>query len=407
MTTILIAEDDAALRSQLVRLLGQAGYATLDSANGRLALEQLRQQRAQVVVADINMPELDGFGLVEAMRADPATAATPVLLLTGRHDRASMRRGMVAGADDFLAKPFAPAELLEAVAGLLRKRARLVDSIEVAVADRIAAVRRELAAGGRRTARPQHYGLAAEAGAVADRSLEATVMFADIRNSTALADALDSTEVAELLATYFERTCAPVLEQGGRHLKFTGDGLMCLFADDGSEGSLLPAGRRAISAALGVALATHEFRHWFERRFAGRGLPPVAIGIGLHAGEVTLCRLGTAETAEVTPIGDTVNVAARLESASKELGWTVVASRAVLARAGAGVQTGAAASLALRGRSEDMDVVEITGLSADPQAGRNDAVQTAVQVNAAIAATAPDGSPVTIRSAVPPDAAGG
>lgn len=401
MSTILIVEDDDAIRHQLVRLLGQAGYDTVACANGALALAQARQSPPDIVVSDVGMPELDGYGLVEALRADTALAAIPVMLLTALDERASMRRGMAAGADDFLAKPFAPGELLEAVAALLKKQARVAGSIESAVAARVAALHPELAAVADRRHRPEGYGLEAGADAVVDRQLQATMLFADIRNFTALAETLSSSEVAELLGAYFEHACEPVLANGGQHLKFIGDGLMSLFSDDAAAGpAALPAARRAIAAALGVAVATHRFRDWVDRRFAGRGLPPFAIGVGLHAGEVTLCRLGAGQNSDLTPIGDTVNVAARLESASKELGWTVVASAAVLQRAGPGVQTGGTASLALRGRSEDVDVVEITGLAADArQPGAPapaHAVRTAVEVNSAIAAGAPDGSPVTV-----------
>lgn len=144
--------------------------------------------------------------------------------------------------------------------------------------------------------------------------------------------------MAELLSVYFERVCEPILKNGGRHLKFIGDGLMAVFSETLS-GSPLSAARRAVSAALAMALATHEFRSWLRKRFADRGLPPFAIGVGLHAGEVTLCSLGTIHNKEVTPIGDTVNTAARLESSSKDLGWTVVASSSVLAQAGEGGTT--------------------------------------------------------------------
>ena len=183
---------------------------------------------------------------------------------------------------------------------------------------------------------PDKFALEAPTGAVADQVIEATVLFSDIRNFTSLAEKLNSSEVAELLTEYFERTCEPVLKNGGRHLKFIGDGLMAVFADTLSGGSPLSASRRAISAALAMTLATHEFRAWLDKRFASRGLPPFAIGVGLHAGEVTICRLGTIHNKETTPIGDTVNVAARLEASSKELGWTVVASTAVLLSRGRG-----------------------------------------------------------------------
>jgi serine/threonine-protein kinase PpkA len=68
-------------------------------------------------------------------------------------------------------------------------------------------------------------------GAVADQVIQATVLFSDIRNFTSLAEKLNSSEVAELLTRYFERTCEPVLTNGGRHLKFIGDGLMAVFSD--------------------------------------------------------------------------------------------------------------------------------------------------------------------------------
>ena len=397
-TEILVVEDDAATRNQISRLLRLQGYDTLEAADGTDALDALRRGGVAAVISDVTMPGMDGFELVAAIRADAALAATPVVLLTALGDRASMRRGMTAGADDYLAKPFAPEELVQALAGVLEKKARMEDSIELAVRERVAVLRRQAAAGAR--LRGDEYGLQPEAGAVVDRQVRATVLFADIRNFTAVAEQLGSGGVAELLAAYFEHACRPVLANGGVHVRFIGDGLMSLFVD-GPEP--VPPARRAVAAALGIALAAHEFRSWVEQHFAG--LPPFAIGIGLHAGEVTLCRLGSDDGAEVTPIGDSVNVAARLEAASKELGWTVVASRAVLEDAGAGVQTGGAAALALRGRSEDIQVHELTGLLASPQEqllgfpsldARGVAMRTAVAVNSALAAQAPDGSPVTV-----------
>jgi class 3 adenylate cyclase len=243
------------------------------------------------------------------------------------------------------------------------------------------------------------FALAAPSGAITDTVVEATVLFSDIRGFTSLAEKLSSREVAELLTEYFDRVCQPVLKNGGRHLRFIGDGLMAVF--DNTGGSPLPAARRAISAALGMTLATHEFRSWLAMRFAQRGLPAFAIGVGLHAGEVTICRLGTAQNQETTPIGDTVNMAARLESASKELGWTVVASTSVMERAGEGVLTGGITSLEVRGKNVFMDVAEVVGLEANAAdrlhgmatlTERADEVREAVQINSEITARAVKGA---------------
>ena len=400
MTAVLVVEDDDAIRNNVARILRLEGYEVSVATNGIEGLERAQAVRPDIVISDINMPGMDGFALVEALRADASFATTVVMLLTALDDRASMRRGMGTGADDYLPKPFTRTELLDALDALLRKRGRISASIESAVQRREEELRRAFAesiAGHPASDRP---GLDAPAGAITDQVLPATVLFSDIRNFTSLAEKLDSSEVAELLMRYFEHTSEPVLRHGGMHLKFIGDGLMAVFADV-PGGSATPAARRAVSAALAVALATHEFRSWIDQRFAGRGLPPFAIGVGLHAGEVTICRLGSTAVKETTPIGDTVNTAARLQSASKELGWTVVASSAVLMEAGDGVQTGAMTSLEVRGRHGWVDVAEIVGIEtsgADDDhgiaalAGRGEEVREAVRINSEITARAVKGA---------------
>ena len=307
MPTILIVEDDDAIRNNITRLLKLEGFDIVSAINGRLGLERLRQVMPDVVISDVSMPEMNGFELLDAIRGDRALAAIPVMLLTALDDRASMRRGMTAGADDYLAKPFTRVELLDALQGLLKKKQRVDETVQTAVSSHEEHLRRAFAEslGGVST---EKFGLEMPSGAVTDQVIDATVLFSDIRNFTSLAERLNSQEVAELLTVYFERTCDPVLKNGGRNLKFIGDGLMGGVFGHPKRLALLPAARRAVSAALAMALATHEFRSWLQHRFADRGLPPFAIGVGLHAGEVTLCRLGTLQNKETTPIGDTVNV---------------------------------------------------------------------------------------------------
>ncbi|HEX2545324.1 MAG TPA: protein kinase [Ramlibacter sp.] len=400
MTKVLVVEDDDAIRNNVARLLRLEGYDICVASNGTEGLQAARREQPDVLVSDINMPGLDGFALVETLRKDPKLATVCVLMLTALDDRASMRRGMTAGADDYLAKPFTRTELLEALDGLLKKRGRIESSIHSAVQAREDDLKRAFteSLGGHPMA--DKVGLQAPEGAVADQVLQAVVLFSDIRNFTSLAEKLDSSEVAELLTQYFERTSEPLLRHGGRHLKFIGDGLMALFSD-GGNGAALPAARRAVSAALAVTLATHEFRQWLAERFAERGLPPFAIGVGLHAGEVTICRLGSGDVRDTTPIGDTVNTAARLQGASKELGWTVVASTALLEVAGPGVQTGGMTSLEVRGRNGWVDVAEIVGLDAteeDRQHGlavtaeRAEEIRQALHTNSEITARAVKGA---------------
>ena len=401
MTRILVVEDDDDIRSNVIRMLKLEGYAIESAANGRQALESARRLRPDVIISDIGMPQMDGFALLEALRADPQLASISVMMLTALDDRASMRRGMTAGADDYLAKPFTRVELLDALGSLLRKRGRVEASIESAVRAREEHLRQAFheSLGGRAVA--DKFALEVQGDPIEQTVVEATVLFSEIRGFTSLAEKLTSREVAELLTEYFDRVCEPVQKNGGRCLHFVGDGLMAVFSDEPGAASPVPAPRRAISAALGMALATHDFRGWLGRRFAQRGLPPFAMGVGLHSGEVTIARLGTTGVQELTPIGDTVNMAAQIEAATHELGWTVVASTAVLGRAGEGVQTGAITSLAVRAEDRYMEVAEIVGLETNAVdrlhgmatlTARADDVRAAVQANSEITARAVKGA---------------
>ena len=197
---------------------------------------------------------------------------------------------------------------------------------------------------------------------IARQLRDATVLFSGIHNFSSLAEQLNAGEVAELLTHYRELASQRILENGGSSLRFTGQHLVGVFIPTVQE-SPPPSTRRAVCAALALALVAHELRAWLAQRFPDRALPPFAIGVGLHCGDVTLCRLGTGQNSKTMPIGEAVTIAARLETATQALGWTVAASSAVLATATDDIQTGARTSLAVRGKVLAVDVLEITGLA--------------------------------------------
>ncbi|WP_397407823.1 protein kinase [Polaromonas sp.] len=360
MHVILVVEDDDAIRSNLARLLALEGFEAVAAADGRSGLAHARARTPDLIISDVNMPGMNGFELLAAVRTDPTLATTPFMLLTALDDRGNMRRGMTGGADDYLSKPFTRTELLEAVSAQLHKK-NLVDTRIAASLAAMEARLRTAFGGDIGGSRSEAFPVDIPAGSENGLALEATVLVSTIRHFTSLAEKLEASEVSELLTGYFERSCQPVLKNGGRHLKFVGDGLMAVFANTLSD-SPLSASRRAVSAALAMALAADEFRQWLARRFPDRGLPPFAIGIGLHSGETTLCRIGAPGSPELMPVGETVSLAARLEAVTRERGWTVLASRAVFAEAGAGIQTGTQDTLAVTGKHQTLDVVEITGL---------------------------------------------
>jgi serine/threonine-protein kinase PpkA len=166
-----------------------------------------------------------------------------------------------------------------------------------------------------------------------------------------------------MLNAYFESVCQPIVRHGGRIVKLMGDGMMVIFearAEDSEDNHA----RRAIRAGLGVVLAADRFREWMDQHFDQGNLAQFSVGVGIHTGDVMLCRIGPAGSSVWTAVGDSVNVAARLEGKTKELGWPVVASAASVAMAGSLVAVGESMQMQLRGRTGVIEAAQITGIGA-------------------------------------------
>jgi class 3 adenylate cyclase len=360
MTKILVIEDEAGIRMTVSLMLKAEGFDVSVAENGRVGIEAARAKTPDLILCDINMPEMDGFGVLEQLRREPALAATPFVFLTANVDRTDMRRGMNLGADDYLTKPFTRDELLGAVTARIKKQETTREVLTnqlIAGSETLRQRFRSNIAG----EEAPHASAEDELSAVEGIASEATVLFADIRGFTTISERLSAPEIAELLNAYLQRACEPIIACGGSVVKFIGDGIMAVFAHTESHPREKQA-LQAVHAGLGLSFIAHRFRDWVHERYQDRGLPEFAIGVGIHTGEVTLCRVGGRGQQDFTAIGDTVNIAARLEEQTKELGWPVVASEATISAAGAAVAHGANRSVTLRGRMNPITIYEVTGL---------------------------------------------
>ena len=118
--TVLVVDDDPVMLAFLDRAVG-AEYAVASVSDGAAALDRVRAGGVDLVVADLKMPGLDGFAFTEALRADERTARLPLLILSGSDTSADRIRCLRLGADDFVAKPFNPEELMARIANLFRR----------------------------------------------------------------------------------------------------------------------------------------------------------------------------------------------------------------------------------------------------------------------------------------------
>lgn len=201
-------------------------------------------------------------------------------------------------------------------------------------------------------------------------TVNGSVLFVDIRNFTMFADQLHGEEVVEFLNAFFDRAYEPVRQQCGWVVRFLSDGMVAMFEprveqpDDHAE--------RALKVALLIVLAADSFRDWITQRFPGRSLPEFAVGVGIHSGEVMICNMGSGTAINTTVIGDTVNIAARLQSITNVLGWSIATSSTCANIAGDRFQLGRGSMVTMKGKTLQIQAIEVTGLNPRTASANND-----------------------------------
>lgn len=119
---VLIIEDNNDIRENVVEILELAGYDVADANNGKTGVELAIKNPPDIILCDIMMPELDGYGVLYMLNKNPETSAVPFIFLTAKAERLDLRKGMEMGADDYLTKPFDDMDLLNAIESRLKKK---------------------------------------------------------------------------------------------------------------------------------------------------------------------------------------------------------------------------------------------------------------------------------------------
>src|SRR5919112_6690695 len=119
--TVLVIDDNNDIRENTAEILELAGYKTFTAENGKKGVEVAIKEKPSVIVCDIMMPELDGYGVLHLLRKNPDTQNIPFIFLTAKTERSDLRKGMEMGADDYVTKPFDDIELLNAIEVRLKK----------------------------------------------------------------------------------------------------------------------------------------------------------------------------------------------------------------------------------------------------------------------------------------------
>ncbi|MEO6566559.1 MAG: adenylate/guanylate cyclase domain-containing response regulator [Casimicrobiaceae bacterium] len=334
---LLVVDDNKVNRLLLTRSLELQGHAVASAENGRIALEMLRAGGFDLMLLDIEMPELDGFQVLEQLAGDLQLRDTPVIVTSTLEGVANMVRCIELGAEDYLAKPVNPV-LLKARIGASLEKKRLRDQ------------QKELV---RRFATPEVAQDLQNSGfTLGGKRVTATVLFCDLRDFTSLAERQTPEETIDLLNTWYALMFDAIGGHGGIVTMMMGDGLMAVF------GAPVPLPDHA-AGAVDAAREMVELIELFNHERVALGKPTIRIGIGIASGEMVAGYTGTNDRAAYTCICDTVNIAARLEAHTKVALRTILidgATRAMLEDRSAFEALG---PVPLKGKAASVDVFAV------------------------------------------------
>ncbi|HET6507506.1 MAG TPA: response regulator [Baekduia sp.] len=301
--SILVVDDDPVNRALLRRSLEAQGHIVRTAEDGARALELLVEETGDLVLLDIVMPELDGVAVLERVKADPLRRHVPVIMISAVDEIDSVVRCIELGAEDYLPKPFDPVLLRARInAGLSRKRLHDLER------DRVRDVFARFVPEG---IVDQVVTLTGDGLRLGGTLVEGTILFNDIRDFTAYAERHPPSAALEVLNRFLGRMSDVVLDHGGSHLGFRGDGMMAAF---GAPITMADHADRALDAARSMLDELPRFNAWMREQGLGTGF---RIGIGICSGPFMAGNVGSERRLEYTAIGDTPNTAARLEAMTK------------------------------------------------------------------------------------------
>jgi adenylate cyclase len=362
---ILVVDDTPQNVKLLADILTAKGYAPITAASGEEALAKLADERPSLILLDIMMPGLSGYDVCKRIRADAATALLPIVLVTSLDPHQERVKGIEAGADDFIQKPFNQAELLARVRSLLRIKAlqdevaRQADELKawnatlearvesaLAEVDKLGRLKRFFSA-------PVAEAIVSSGGSalLAPHRRDICCAFVDLRGFTAFTDAAEPEEVMAVLAEFLSAMGALIDEHEGTVPHFAGDGILVFFNDP------LPVPDPCERAARMALAMQKRFAPLRERwRTLGYDLD---LGIGIARGFATLGAVGYEGRVDYSAIGSVVNLAARLCGEARA--GQILLDRRAFAALGEGFVATALTAVPLKGFDRPVQMFELSG----------------------------------------------
>lgn len=329
---ILVVDDTPANLRLLAQLLTSNGYKARPVPNGAMALRATQLRPPDLILMDINMPGLDGYEVCRQLMADEVSQDIPVIFISALDEAFDKVKAFEAGGVDYVTKPFQIEEVLarieshldirrlqSALASANEDLRRANDKLEQRVAERTLALQNQMELFQKFV--PETFTRSLGQGQMDARKGLAreevyTVFSCDIRNFTDFSESVTCADCYAFLNSYFTVMEPGIRQFGGFVYQYVGDEIMALFEpEDGTYSD------RAVQAA--VAIQTEVLVEYNAGRQKG-GYAPVRIGIGLNTGPVAIGVAGTDQRMDACAFGNTVNLAARCESLTKDLNANII-----------------------------------------------------------------------------------
>ena len=302
---ILVVDDEPINIHVIINSLSRDKYEITQASNGLEALNLIESGfKPELILLDVMMPQMTGYEVCREVRKKYSPLEMPILMLTAKNQTTDLVEAFDLEANDYVTKPFIKKELLTRI------------NTQIRLAKLSAAYGRFV---------PHDFISLLEMPSIIDVKLgenqerDMTVLFADIRSFTALSENMTPPENFAFINTYLGKISPAIRRNNGFIDKYIGDAVMALFPRSSSDG---------VRAAIDMQKEVNIYNQQRQKN----GLFPIAIGIGLHAGNLMLGTIGERERMESTVIADAVNLASRLEGLTKVYGAGIIVSGAIIDR---------------------------------------------------------------------------
>ncbi|MCU0719254.1 MAG: adenylate/guanylate cyclase domain-containing response regulator, partial [Pirellula sp.] len=302
---LLIVDDDGEIRLSMERMLLRLGHEAYSCGDGYQALKMLQSQSFDVCLLDLHMPGLGGLELISQIRKTPSLSQLPIIVISGSGQIEAAAEAIEMGADDYLTKPphfpLLKARINACLKQLDLRRAELAKFLPQSVIKASLNNPEKMYSG---------------------RLADVSVLFADIRNFSRISDRIGAQETIRWIREVMDRLSSCILSHDGTLVDYVGDEIIAMWgAPQESESHA----RQACQCALAIEIESERLSHQWRDRLG----EPFQLGIGVHSGPAVVGNMASQHRFKYGPFGPTVNVASRVQGATKYLRTNVLITSAV------------------------------------------------------------------------------